>query len=124
MIVRPPRSTGTDTLFPYPPLSRSAAPALAGKMVKQIGRGGRLAKIVAIGQYRVDVARAAGRERDDRGLGGVAPGRRDEAIIDGLAAKDRPQIGRASRREGVGQYVENPVVAVSYKNTQQDNVTE
>src|SRR3546814_6012281 len=41
MIRRPPRSTRTDTLFPYTTLFRSAVPGRAGRARRRRNRGGR-----------------------------------------------------------------------------------
>src|SRR3546814_13650814 len=77
MIRRPPRSTRTDTLFPYPTLFRSAAvalvPALAARRetagVRRAGRRAwrRPVRPPGRGQRRPPLARAA-----RRGAGGAA----------------------------------------------------
>src|SRR3546814_5047188 len=80
MIRRPPRSTRTDTLFPYPPLFRSARQdhaRRAAARLSRIRRARRRAYGADRARDRFDAARAA---RDRRGAGGQdrqrAPARR------------------------------------------------
>src|SRR3546814_16081715 len=106
MIRRPPRSTRTDTLFPYTTLFRSigiVGPAQPGFVARgEIGRIGRQVDEVE--------AEPIGEE--------VAIG---ERFLEMLAGK----IGRASCRERVCQYVYISVVDVSLKvndRNQQKNI--
>src|SRR3546814_12640500 len=94
MIRRPPRSTRTDTLFPYTTLFRSARLPAA----------------------RALVARHQQRERRMLGVGEIAPADLEQtdavraAVLVALcrgeqAGEQRREIGRASCRERVCQYV-------------------
>src|SRR3546814_15530503 len=104
MIRRPPRSTRTDTLFPYTTLFRSLVPA-----ARHQGRG------APCGESFWHWALGA-----DGGLGHAQPPFRSSRLI---GAERQPtsdcrqslQIGRASCRERVCQYVKISVVAVSLK---------
>src|SRR3546814_6044961 len=90
MIRRPPRSTRTDTLFPYTTLFRSAA-AAPGEIGKRVGRGGRIAETrdqLAIGD-RPDPGRAEEAKPRDMRCVSHARGRR--------AARCRRAGGRYSR---------------------------
>src|SRR3546814_19075475 len=89
MIRRPPRSTRTDTLFPYTTLFRSPVDAPARR---QRGAGARRRGC------RPGAAVAGGRRR---------PRRRADPLRAGLRAPEEgpPEIGRASCRERVCQYV-------------------
>src|SRR3546814_7803250 len=82
MIRRPPRSTRTDTLFPYTTLFRSAAYAVAGAG-RQAGLGrGRARLVGARGRApRAAVRRrqAAGDVEEDRRRQGTAAGRHRRA---------------------------------------------
>src|SRR3546814_19966191 len=132
MIRRPPRSTRTDTLFPYTTLfrSRSAATRAKGWRRRRGRRGRRSCRLPALGPVC---------DRSEIGEGGVQ--------IDGAAASDhlfdpsrghhaplvehdeivlrrdlvrqvgrhQHEIGRASCRERVCKYVSISVVAVSLK---------
>src|SRR3546814_13410525 len=105
MIRRPPRSTRTDTLFPYTTIVRSQAvqgPGLADFV------GNRSADAPGRRAHRAQLrARAEARRlrlgADHRGL---EPG----------AVASRIEIGRASCRERGCQYVSFSVVAVYLKN--------
>src|SRR3546814_19674886 len=90
MIRRPPRSTRTDTLFPYTTLFRSAA-AAPGEIGKRVERGGRIAETrdqLAIGD-RPDPGRAEEAKPRDMRCVSHARGRR--------AARCRRAGGRYSR---------------------------
>src|SRR3546814_12494828 len=113
MIRRPPRSTRTDTLFPYTTLFRSALPFLL--------EGLAAARAVAVAAFHVEaVAQALCHRRADEGVDVAAEpadllheARGDELLAfrgheeDGLHAgveagvQPRHQIGRASCRERV-----------------------
>src|SRR3546814_19044915 len=99
MIRRPPRSTRTDTLFPYTTLFRSADDARF--------RGYRMRDRV---HPRLGIA------REQRGAVRLAPreefGIVDQPVFDdlgiaraGFSGRQRVEIGRASCRERVCQYV-------------------
>src|SRR3546814_17997330 len=108
MIRRPPRSTRTDTLFPYTTLVRSAGDDAAARRVD-----GKRVEPLADRDTRAD---GAGRrvEQKDRGL--VADAGAEQLvrlrqifhlrhIAADLPARFFLQIGRASCRERVCQYV-------------------
>src|SRR3546814_11676944 len=105
MIRRPPRSTRTDTLFPYTTLFRSAD---AGRRdvevghVRQIGPERRVAdrRIETVGGIGriAERARAVVIARDD-------PAKADAVELVQAALVVGNQIGRASCRERVCQYV-------------------
>src|SRR3546814_17435205 len=88
MIRRPPRSTRTDTLFPYTTLFRSG-----GGLPR--GRDPRAARPVR-GRHEVPYASGAAGDR-----GSLSPPRR----VAGPRRDRDGQIGRASCRERVCQYV-------------------
>src|SRR3546814_7066009 len=99
MIRRPPRSTRTDTLFPYTTLFRSALPregvALGGAAEVAIGCGLPIDRLVEP-EMRADALRRQTHEPRDRGL--------DAAFLDRARAVqvdiDRQRLGDADR---VGQ---------------------
>src|SRR3546814_12566635 len=107
MIRRTPRSTRTDTLFPYTTLFRSP------------GRSGRgVDRLIEVGVGEDDVRRlsaqfeGAARQRVGAGLQDRLRGRAlaGETDLGDVGMHDQPgsgnrQIGRASCRERVGQYV-------------------
>src|SRR3546814_14672876 len=115
----PPRSTRTDTLFPYPTLFRSA-----GRVVDHVGASAVLTEgdllalggVVEAGEVRgladvLHVHRGIGRDLGRTGheaglelLDEVDLDAADEAQLAGLA-RERSAIGRASCRERVCQYV-------------------
>src|SRR3546814_5468274 len=62
MIRRPPRSTRTDTLFPYPTLFRSPAPGILHAAVEARHVGGAHGELVEVGlaeQHRAGVPQVA-----------------------------------------------------------------
>src|SRR3546814_4983350 len=63
MIRRPPRSTRTDTLFPYTTLFRSAHPA--GHLVRQAAAG-RFRRVLLLQDERLRIDHAAGRADSGR----------------------------------------------------------
>src|SRR3546814_15971606 len=126
MILRPPRSTRTDTLFPYTTLFRSReifADIVVERqlfLLDQLGRGERGELLRDRGRIKesVTIERLAG--RDVAGAG----------CSDEESLPSAKKIGRASGRERVCQYVYISVVAGSLKkknkehrNSEQDNST-
>src|SRR3546814_15494643 len=126
MIRRPPRSTRTDTLFPYTTLFRSQdfpglaildqldrAPRKDAAVAFQIGAPGQIADLLRQDLGDVDRSRfqRLGEEADLLGervavTGGDRLFGLDRALLDvraGVHDRDE-QIGRAAGREGVGQY--------------------
>src|SRR3546814_20052503 len=113
MIRRPPRSTRTDTLFPYTTLFRSIAHEVQAALREVVGCAGGGEDL----DDRRVLARAAFAELLDQGGDGAdRVGRLDDLRDRGFAAGDQRQtptgfddavreIGRASCRERVGQYV-------------------
>src|SRR3546814_15356727 len=108
MIRRPPRSTRTDTLFPYTTLFRSGqveaielgvaalqqgqdAEGLLVVVEAAVGRHGLLQRVLA-GMAEAGVAAVVGQRHR---LGEIL------AEAEGAADRARDQIGRASRRERV-----------------------
>src|SRR3546814_19714609 len=133
MIRRPPRSTRTDTLFPYTPLFRSHGEALragaeadAGGVEFQAERLGEGS--VAVGQQLHLVADllvpAPGIHNDgvvDRHAGdGVDP----FGIALGRLLHEAGPLGSTSCRELVGQDVYNSVLAESLKKTESNQALE
>src|SRR3546814_15439307 len=127
MLRRPPRSTRTDTLFPYTTLFRSDGDE------QSTGRHHRLAVAVLAGHFHADrqprvfldpvlgnqasvVARAAG---DDVQAAGSLQQRTavdaEDVRQHAVRTDARPQIGRESTRERGGPHVLLPVVAVRLK---------
>src|SRR3546814_13979505 len=104
MIRRPPRSTRTDTLFPYTTLFRSPA---------QHGAGGGLSRLLAGKRRRRGGRRVAGVGRGSPGeaLGAEWTDGIDRPAIGGtvdVAGADRDarrEIGRAAGRESGWPYV-------------------
>src|SRR3546814_16568941 len=105
MIRRPPRSTRTDTLFPYTTLFRSVVAQDADIGVSDVGRD-----VALVGVVVVEPRRAVRIAADVRDVG-AAEGEIVDAIggVVGQAVagdrRPRRQIGRASWRERGGQYV-------------------
>src|SRR3546814_19887560 len=109
MIRRPPRSTRTDTLFPYPTLFRSAD----AHGEHAAARRARAMAAVAVEPPEIAVARIQGAGRG----AGVDPRFRQDPRLaplpatlhqqpdPGMVAGRDEQIGRASCRERVCQYV-------------------
>src|SRR3546814_19421596 len=140
MIRRPPRSTRTDTLFPYTTLFRSEAVAAHSRPVRhrwsgwcdrRSGACSLHEPVIAFdlpgqrgigGQETAQIfVQPAVENRLDRpGPPGAAergghPSRLRPFAIAALASLQMPQIGRASGRERVCQYVYISVVAGSIK---------
>src|SRR3546814_1632679 len=104
MIRRPPRSTRTDTLFPYTTLFRSGHDR---RRFRGRDAGRRAARQPApdhdrrdpacgIGAFRIEAARAD--LRPARARGGAAAPDRDvsrQKADDAVAARDRPQVRRS-----------------------------
>src|SRR3546814_2619017 len=96
MIRRPPRSTRTDTLFPYTTLFRSGLLAL-------LAGGGEVADQVAgIDAREVLHRRAAGRiaVADGDRVGGAARARKAVSLAQGGTAGGRRRCGRGRKRAG------------------------
>src|SRR3546814_12052926 len=135
MIRRPPRSTRTDTLFPYPTLFRSAG-GLARRRDHQADRAGYLGD-AGRGDDELGLRnpprgdREEGRGRDEMAPAGIAIGEREQRAQRGADrffhrpvawsiasllvnfSRGLPPsavLGRAPCREGVCQYVEITVV--------------
>src|SRR3546814_15016844 len=114
MIRRPPRSTRTDTLFPYTTLFRSRA--LRVELGGQAGHAERLDQpAVDEAQHRVAPRLGIWRRRERVGddVRQDDAGRR--AVVEDLARLRRREIGSASCRDRVCQYVEISVVDGSFK---------
>src|SRR3546814_15089611 len=103
MIRRPPRSTRTDTLFPYTTLFRSYGPGIAAYRDDRSTRDA-ASWDALLGRWRGELATLATEVRD--GWAAVAPKHPRQSCRDcGLHAVCRIQIGRASCRERGCQYV-------------------
>src|SRR3546814_18484528 len=121
MIRRPPRSTRTDTLFPYTTLFRSGSSRRRlRRRAERRASAGRAGQRPHVGKaalaQRLQVVAALER-RHETSLR-MAPGQ--PAQFDGetgvvVGVELRMQTGRESGREGGGQYVAIPVVAGSIK---------
>src|SRR3546814_15463009 len=120
MIRRPPRSTRTDTLFPYTTLFRSEqerTPGAVGQDEEQQAArdGDRAVGERAVGQHRFEPWLRDPRteheqeDRDDAAFGG-----RPDRLIAERRGRFGAEIGRASCWERVCQYVWSSVVAVSF----------
>src|SRR3546814_17772082 len=119
MIRRPPRSTRTDTLFPYTTLFRSPEGRLLARIGERETGAGEDVRLEALDRllehrdvHRRDVPLALQTELIDFGLLGSGEARtRDEVRNAQTARNDRGQIrcerksGRASCRERVSKYV-------------------
>src|SRR3546814_14930341 len=144
MIRRPPRSTRTDSLFPYTTLFRSDVDARAlrgaddGHLAGQRGGAAEAVDLARVGrahggeQHAVALGRVGGQvpghevgalggapAHDDAGDGALRSGH--DGVPEGLDLAATIEIGRASCREGVWQYVEISVVdgALKKKNKQE-----
>src|SRR3546814_13839981 len=124
MIRRPPRSTRTDTLFPYTTLFRSVAVQAVARSLARARRAG----AVAAGDLRAGGAVLHDERRQARHVhpagaadagagGGAVPGRPDRPP---RSAPGAVQIGSASCRERVCQYVLISLVSVTCKTKQKD----
>src|SRR3546814_21001856 len=110
MIRRPPRSTRTDTLFPYTTLFRSAE-GRAGGVDDGEKEEGRDREAQVVEGHRIAPVDAEQRRRGDAGIAVEAV---EEVVVltheveegDGDRQRDHDgEIGRASCRERVCQYV-------------------
>src|SRR3546814_16629063 len=131
MIRRPPRSTRTDTLFPYTTLFRSLRAGILDCVGKQVGRrrrarGGRADELFRAAARRgLDAARGlfnGCREIADRCAASICTFFEQanspvDAVFPPQELADLPELGRASGRERVWQYVEVRGVAGTFKNT-------
>src|SRR3546814_11082423 len=133
MIRRPPRSTRTDTLFPYTTLFRSevlryvqhGAPARRRRLLAEAEEGERRLQDDGggDGERRLHQHRRENVGQDvaqDDGEVGDADGARAFHIVlrlhaEHLASGEADEIGRASGRERVGQYGEYEGVGVQAK---------
>src|SRR3546814_19678977 len=121
MLRRPPRSTRTDTLFPYTTLFRSPGDRPGEATFDRRGRGVDIVTVEAEPGFEAQGVAGAEADGFHFRLGQQPAGevfrlisrQRDfTAILAGIArAGDEGQNGRESCRERVGQYVENPVGA-------------
>src|SRR3546814_11921899 len=104
MIRRPPRSTRTDTLFPYTTLFRSF-PDLVGLVAAVIGLVMRIFEVAA--PRPVARGNIVAQAQLDDGVGEAAPLAlfTGEGIAERAFLKQQTQIGRASCRERGCQYV-------------------
>src|SRR3546814_9870720 len=92
MIRRPPRSTRTDTLFPYTTLFRSAQSAFAGGRISMPDDQDRRAGARGARIYRLWLVPLSSRRRD----GNVEP---DKAV--GVAAPRGPELSRQSEAQEI-----------------------
>src|SRR3546814_16745238 len=107
MIRRPPRPTRTDTLFPYPTLFRSYRGLTDVALRNAIGRGDVPGPRMWVAGAYITIPKGGGE------LNGVVPNEQlppdmrlgVAATPEEAAAKTAYQIGRASCRERVCQYV-------------------
>src|SRR3546814_11708692 len=139
MILRTPRATRTDTLFPYPTRFRSqmewraaAAPVSHRRGASPGGtrtrsaddRGGSIDAFMSVtaapaGEDRVEIARFLEMMAAEAGASRNTLLAYSADLMGASALLGRRQIGRASCREKVCQYVEILVVAVSFKKNNQ-----
>src|SRR3546814_6295456 len=121
MIRRPPRSTRTDTLFPYTTLFRSIAFERVEHRVEKRLRKNRRSEIADAG--RVDAIMVAA-------LGGVAAGRDGQAAFERLAhlgallARDGEELGvvvggEVAREAGVDVLLAGPALPLGQGTTAQ-----
>src|SRR3546814_13524955 len=123
---RPPRSTRTDTLFPYTTLFRSIAAAVPAPATSPFGLGVLGSFIAALVLlllgyvlWRLPSRIGGAQHADD----GTAP-TLSRVQVDGPPPENEPapvavQLGRTARREKGCQYVMISVVAVSKKTKKQ-----
>src|SRR3546814_14565814 len=115
MILRPPRSTRTDTLFPYTTLVRSLLQDV-DRAARLLGERDRITALAAQRRQQDEVARPCGPQRPAKvarmyhhqPLRQLDEGERveGEALgVERLAIRQLAEIGRASCRERVCQYV-------------------
>src|SRR3546814_11311796 len=121
MIRRPPRSTLTDTLFPYTtlfrsigidqrmPLSDRLLAVQADQATEQLFEGIRVCeKMAIIGHQKINAFVQSGAYIDAEALvDGIQQRCRQADTADALAfglEKDRPEIGSTSCRDSVWQY--------------------
>src|SRR3546814_12938820 len=104
MIRRPPRSTRTDTLFPYTTLFRSASRQPKIDRMTTLTQQNQ-ARISAVAQARSDLEGFADSlsQMVEDGTLRSTPTVSDESVLTATARAG--QIGRASCRGRVGQYV-------------------
>src|SRR3546814_20908539 len=114
MIRRPPRSTRTDTLFPYTTLFRSARHALRGRL-RATARRRRLLPALERARTALRAARQHRRGSRRRPHGGRQRLPRGDRRGAPQARGDAREVGRASCRERGGPYGENAVCDVNFK---------
>src|SRR3546814_14713080 len=105
MILRPPRSTRTDTLFPYTTLFRSEGRRPEESSMKSLS----FAALIAL-QLALAPPAAAKLSKAESGMAQTVEAERDRslALLEKLVNQNSGslnQIGRASCRERVCQYV-------------------
>src|SRR3546814_16772771 len=112
MIRRPPRSTRTDTLFPYTTLVRSTVPRILASAMAALTLP--LLGSMAVAALLTPLVPAL-RDEEKRAAAEKAEVNRYKAkCLDTAATEDMNNtIGRASRRERVTTYVEISVGAVT-----------
>src|SRR3546814_12035346 len=101
MIRRPPRSTRTDTLFPYTTLFRSLMTVNLLKRLESSVQSFRLTLQSLQANNEATLAKIAAFNQSD----GVATVGDLTEVLEGLDAEADDQIGRATCRERVCQYV-------------------
>src|SRR3546814_11474605 len=121
MIRRPPRSTRTDTLFPYTTLFRSelrGAAAISRPVIATAKGAAAALGLAAEQRTQAIVEIAPDFVQVGWAVALIRPARRFGAVI--VATSPTRKIGRAACRERVWQYVSIAVVAVHVKkNTRQ-----
>src|SRR3546814_15747570 len=121
MIRRPPRSTRTDTLFPYTTLFRSTEQALFGEAsydvtdALRLTIGGRL--------YRTTVEGTLEASGLSGGNNGATPGPTEKGWSPKVALPYKPALGSASCRRRVCPYGSNLGVAVSLQKKKKKSKT-
>src|SRR3546814_18760671 len=114
MIRRPPRSTRTDTLFPYTTLFRSPCSAASASNSNSRKPRSVCEPIPCVRSFNFQRSPAIFRSRNDHTRKHHASARRRREIARGIL-----ELGRASCRGRVCLYVEISVVAVSCKKQKQ-----
>src|SRR3546814_18982830 len=121
MILRPPRSTRTDTVFPYTTLFRSARFGIEiVTFQRHINGAGRVPKQLAANALLADAACGGAGGVIDllksfRGIRRETCGPGERVPLLPSAPAFRGELGRPSCRERVGQYVPISVGAVALK---------
>src|SRR3546814_20521460 len=105
MIRRPPRSTRTDTLFPYTTLFRSADAVTAIRPAASAAASGRSTGTRGTGSRNIGVTPRGGVIGSTAKQAHSLPARQQPRSPRVGPQRQEIKIGRASCREGVGQYV-------------------